>query len=175
MHQIIQNKNNLYSHDHIDALSFYIYDAGFVVATSIARRPFGKGTPDRGQSLLFHEFMQSWLGYELVKVLIAFRLQPTTLNASLEHWLPDLYNLFTYHVKTKKADMAKNASRVVNVLFNKTLHSGHWSKVKFGTMQDFNGRQNKTLALVVLTWLRQLQQYFLQRPNNNYGGWSKLG
>jgi hypothetical protein len=54
--------------------------------------------------------------------------------------------------------MAKNASQVVNVLFNKKLHSGHWSKVKFGTMQDFNGRQNKTLTLVVLTWLRQLQQ-----------------
>jgi hypothetical protein len=77
--------------------------------------------------------------------------------------------------KAKKADMAKNASRVVNVLFNKTLHSGHWSKVKFGTMQDFNGRQHKTLTLVVLTWLHQLQQYFLQRPNNNNGDWSKLG
>jgi hypothetical protein len=119
--------------------------------------------------------MQSWLGYELIKVLINFGLQPTTLNASLEHWSPDLYNLFTYHVKSKKADMAKNASRVVNVLFNKTLHSGHWIKVKFGTMQDFNRRQNKTLTLVVLTWLRQLQQYFLQRPNDNNGDWSKLG
>jgi hypothetical protein len=42
-------------------------------------------------------------------------------------------------------------------------------------MQDFNGRQNKTLTLVVLTWLRQLQQYFLQRPNNKNGDWSKLG
>ncbi len=63
---------------------------------------------------------------------------------------------------------------MVNVLFNKTLHSRHWSKVKFGTMQDFNGRQNKTLTLVVLTWLRQLQQYFLQRPNENNGDWSKL-
>jgi hypothetical protein len=119
--------------------------------------------------------MQSWLGYELVKVLITFGLQPTTLNASLEHWSPDVYNLFTYHVKSKTADMAKNASRVVNVLFNKTLHSGHWSKVKFGTMQDFNGRQNKTLTLVVLTWLHQLQQYFLQSPNDNNGDWSKLG
>jgi hypothetical protein len=80
--------------------------------------------------------MQSWLGYESVKVLIVSGLQPTMLNTSLEHWLPDLYNLFTYHVKSKKADMAKNASRVENMLFNKTLHSGHWSKVKSGTMQD---------------------------------------
>jgi hypothetical protein len=64
---------------------------------------------------------------------------------------------------------------VVNVLFNKTLHVGHWSKVKFGTMQVFNGRQNKTLILVVLTWLHQLQQYFLQTPNDKNGDWSKLG
>jgi hypothetical protein len=104
-----------------------------------------------------------------VKVLIAFRLQPTTSNTSLERWSPDLYHLFTYHVKGKKPDMAKNANQVVNVLFNKTLHFGHWSKVKFGTMQDFNGRQNKTLILVVLTWLCQLQQYFLQTPNNKNG------
>ncbi len=147
----------------------------FVLATSIARQPFGKGAPYRGQSLPFHEFTQSWLEYELVKVLIAFGLQPTTLHASLEHWSPDLYNLFTYHVKSKKADMAKNASWVVNVLFNKTLHFWHWSKVKFRTMQDSNERQNKTLTLVVLTWLHQLQQYFLQRSNNKNSDWSKLG
>ncbi len=114
MHQIIP-------HDHIDALSFYIYDTGFVLATSIARQPLGKGTPDRGQSLLFHEFMQSWLGYELVKVLITFVLQPTTLNASLEHWLPDLYNLFTYHVKSKKADMAKKCKSSGKCAFQQNI------------------------------------------------------
>jgi hypothetical protein len=64
---------------------------------------------------------------------------------------------------------------MVNVLFNKTLYFGHWSKVKFGTMQYFNGRQNKTLILVVLTWLRQLQQYFLHTTNNKNGDWSKVG
>ena len=66
--------NDLHTHSHIDALSFYIYDARFVIAKSIARQPFGTGKADRGQSLLFHEFMQSWVGYKLVKVLVMFRL-----------------------------------------------------------------------------------------------------
>ncbi len=66
--------NNLHTHSHIDALSFYIYDARYVIANSIARRPFGLGKADRDQSLLFHEFIQSWVGYELVKVLVTFGL-----------------------------------------------------------------------------------------------------
>jgi hypothetical protein len=39
-HQIIQSKNYLYFLDHIDALSFYIYDTGFVLATSICKMTF---------------------------------------------------------------------------------------------------------------------------------------
>jgi hypothetical protein len=49
--------NNLHTHSHIDALLFYIYDAGYDIANSIARQPFGPGKPDRGQSLLFHKFI----------------------------------------------------------------------------------------------------------------------
>jgi hypothetical protein len=64
----------------IDTLSFYIYDAGYIIANTIARSPFRKGKPDRGQSLLFHEFIQSWLEYESVKVLVIFRFQPTHIN-----------------------------------------------------------------------------------------------
>ena len=57
-HQIIQIQNNLHTHDiPLDALSFYVYDTGCVLANSIARRPFTG--PDRGQSMIFHEFMQS--------------------------------------------------------------------------------------------------------------------
>jgi hypothetical protein len=47
--------NNLHTHSHIDALLFYIYDAVYVIANSIARQPFGLGKADRGQSLLFHD------------------------------------------------------------------------------------------------------------------------
>ncbi len=56
--QIILILNYLFVQLDLDALSFYVYDAGFVIATSIARQPL-TGKADRGQSLLFHEFIQS--------------------------------------------------------------------------------------------------------------------
>ncbi len=70
-----------------------VYDLGCVVANSIARRPFTGS--DRGQSLIFHEFMQSWVRYKLVKVLATFGLQPMiTLNDSLKEGSPDLHDFF---------------------------------------------------------------------------------
>jgi hypothetical protein len=88
--------NDLHTHSHIDALLFYIYDAGYVIANFIARQPFSLGKADRGQSLLIHEFIQSWLGYELVKVLVTLGLQPTRLNSSLKEWSQDLHDIFMY-------------------------------------------------------------------------------
>ncbi len=93
--QIILILNYLFVQLDLDALSFYAYDAGFVIATSIAWRP-STGKADRGQSLLFHKFIQSWIGYELVKVLVTFGLQPITLSSTLSKWSPDLHTIFTY-------------------------------------------------------------------------------
>jgi hypothetical protein len=93
--------NNLGTHSHKDALSFYIYDARYVIANSLARQPFGLGKADGGQSLLFHKFIQSWVGYELIKVLVMFGLQPTHLNSSLKEWSQDLHDIFIY-MQTKK-------------------------------------------------------------------------
>ena len=128
----------MHTHSHIDALSFYIYDAGHVIANSIARQPFGLGKADRGQSVLFLEFIQSWVGSELVKVkvLVMFRLQPTRLNCSLKDWSQDLHIIFTY-MQTKNPDLKRRATEILDVLFINTVHSGHWSQVQFGTMQKF--------------------------------------
>jgi hypothetical protein len=119
MHQIIQIQNNLHTHDilintflndPLDALLFYVYDAGSVITTSIARLPFTQA--NRGQSLLFHEFMQSLVGYELVKVLETFGLQLFTLSDSLKEWSPDLYDIFSY-MQTKKSEMKENTLQIV--------------------------------------------------------------
>ncbi len=120
------------THSHIDALSFYTYDAGYVIANSIARQPFGLGKADRGQSLLFHKFIQSWVGYELVKVLVTFGLQPTRFNSLLKDWSQDLHIIFIY-MQTKDPDPKRRATEIVDVLFINTVHSGHWSHVQFGT------------------------------------------
>ncbi len=102
-----------------------MYGWGCVLANTIARQPFSGS--DRGQSLIFHEFMQSWVGYKLVKVLVTFGLQPNALNDSLMTWSPDLHDVFSFML-TKK-EVKQNAQQIVEVLFNKTLHTGHFNRV----------------------------------------------
>ena len=156
-------------------MSFYVYDAGFVIATSIAKRPFPTRKPDRGQSLLFHEFIQSWVGFELVKVLVTYGLQPITLSNKLKTWSPDLHTIFTYML-TKEQKMKTRAEEILEVLFSKTLHCGYWSHVQFGTRKKFFEQNNSVLCLVILTWMRQLQEFFLdveKLPSN--GNWNKWG
>jgi hypothetical protein len=133
----MQILNYLFIHCDIDALLFYIYDAGSVIANTIARQPFGLGKADRGQSLLFHEFIQSWVGYELVKVLVTFGLQPTRLNNSLKEWSKDLHDIFSYML-TKKPELKGRVNEILDMLFNKTLHNGHWSRVQFGTKKNLS-------------------------------------
>jgi len=172
--QIILILNYLFVQLDLDALSFYVYDAGFVIATSIARRP-STGKADRGQSLLFHEFIQSWIGYELVKVLVTFGLQPITLSSTLSKWSPDLHTIFTYML-TKNPKMKGRAEEILELLFSKTLHCGYWSRVQFGTRTKFFEQSNGVLSLVVLTWLRQLQEFFFDVENTpNNGNWNKYG
>ena len=157
-----------------DALSFYVYDAGSVLATTIARRPSPPRSPDKGQSLLFHELMHSWVAYEILKVLIIYGLQPTTLNSNLNKWSEDLYDVFKY-VMTRNIKHKKNADRVLDVLFNAKLHCGHFTKSTFGTKSAFLKMENATLTLVILTWLRQLQQFFCESDTQHNGDWSNKG
>jgi hypothetical protein len=88
---------------------FYVYDARFVLANSIAKQPYGTGKADRSQRLLFHEFMHSWVGYELVKFLVMFGLQPVDWSDSLKEWSSDLYDVFSY-MQTRKAKLKNNAT-----------------------------------------------------------------
>lgn len=157
-----------------DALSFYVYDAGSVLATTIARRPSPPRSPDKGQSLLFHELMHSWVAYEILKVLIIYGLQPTILNSNLNKWSEDLYDVFKY-VVTRNERHKKNADRVLEILLNAKLHCGHFTKSNFGTKSAFLKMENATLSLVILTWLRQLQQFFCESDTQLNGDWSKMG
>jgi hypothetical protein len=72
------------------------------------------------------------VGYELVKVIVVFGLQPTRLNNSLKEWSKDLHDIFSYML-TKKPELKVRANEILEVLFNKTLHKGHWKHVQFGT------------------------------------------
>jgi hypothetical protein len=90
---------------------------------------------------MFHELIHSWVGYELVKVLVTFGLQPmglqpTRLNSSLKDWFQDLYIIFTY-TQTKNLDLIRRATEICDILFINSVHSGHWSHVQFGMRQKF--------------------------------------
>ncbi len=77
-----------------DALLWYTYDAVITISTTfIAKRKVDYD--DRGAFNMFQELMHSWVGYKLVRVLLAFGLSPKIWD-DLESWLPDLFNLFSY-------------------------------------------------------------------------------
>jgi hypothetical protein len=52
--------------------------------------------------------------------------------------------------------------RVLDILFNKTEHNSYFVKNVFGSKQKTTQAENPMLYLVVLTWLRQLQQCFYE-------------
>ena len=47
-----------------------------------------------GNHELFEHLMHSWVGYELVKVLLKYGLSPK-LRSDLNDWSPELYQLFS--------------------------------------------------------------------------------
>ncbi len=62
--------------------------------TPIAKRPF-KYT-NRGQSFMFHEFIHSWVRYELVKVFWAYGLQLRSLHQNWNSGCLIYSRFFTY-------------------------------------------------------------------------------
>ncbi len=160
-----------------DELLFYVCDVGYVIATCIAKRPF-KYT-NRRQGLMFHEFTQSWVEYELVKVSGAFGLQSISLHTRLKQWSPDLFDVFTYlQNKSSLSKMGqKNAIRTIDILFTKTMYNGHFVKVQYGRRRNYVATQSFKLSLIVLTWLHQLEQFFLppKIANLEEGDWNNYG
>jgi hypothetical protein len=81
-------------------LTWCVYDAAQVIATKIAKKPFDG--IDRGNSLVFQDFIQSQVGYKLVKVLNVFGLQPK-IRSDLATWSPDLFATFTYYLSNRSS------------------------------------------------------------------------
>jgi hypothetical protein len=99
---------------------------------------------------MFNEFIQSWVGYELVKGFGAYGLQPRSLHPKSKQWSPDLFEVFTY-LENKSALNEKqqtSAKRIIEVLFNITKHNGHFAKVQFGSKRNIMVTQNFKLSLI---------------------------
>jgi hypothetical protein len=155
-------------------LSWYVYDAAQIIATKVAKKPFNG--IDRGDSLVFQEFIQSWVGYELVKVLNVFGLQPK-IRSDLANWSPDLFATFTYLSNRTNNQHKDKATKTLDLLFDQTEHNSYFGKLNFGSKEKFKTLNNSSLYLLILTWLRQLEQYFysFECDGDSSGDWNKYG
>jgi hypothetical protein len=96
--------------------------------------------------------MHSWVGYELVKVLLIFGLTPK-IHYDLDDWSPDLFDLFSYMGNKKRDAKKEDANHLLTILFKKNLYSGYFAKLPFGSKANFEKMPNTILPLVVLMWL----------------------
>ena len=67
----------------------------------------------------------------------------------------------------------------MDLLFDQTEHNSYFGKLNFGSKENFKTIKNSSLYLLILTWLRQLEQYFYSFEGNvddsSTGDWNKYG
>jgi hypothetical protein len=112
-----------------------------------------------------------------VKVMNVFGLQPK-IRTDLADWAPDLFPTFTYLTNRKKNEYKDKAYKMVDKLFDQTEHSSYFSKLNFGCKKKkLKTLNNSSLYLLILTWLRQLEEYYFSFESNGdfRSDWNKYG
>ncbi len=124
--------------------------------------------------LIFQQYIHSWICYELVKVLYVFGLLPQ-IRSDISGWSQKLHTAFNY-LNNKQHKHKEMPLRVLDILFDKTKHNSYFDKIMMGSKQKFKNMKNPTLCLVMLTWLRQLQQCFFEKSEQDtLRDWNKYG
>ncbi len=97
---------------------------------------------------MFEHLMHSWVGYELVKVLLKYGLS-LKLRSDLNKWSPELFKLFSYFGE-KQRDPSKSPTRLLNILFENTEHSSYFGKLPFGKRAKFekNGQYHNPIGYI---------------------------
>ena len=155
----------------IDAISWYHIDVGFIIGDQIARKKI-RMKSDRGVPKLFQEIVQYWVAFDLVKILHRFGLKPA-FNESLHEWSPELYSLvMVLGKKDTSTEMKDQADRCISTLFDVTTteHYGNFTRTGFGTKKNFKNLPNFEIPIVILTWNRMLQEYFLANSEYTFFG-----
>ena len=155
----------------IDAISWYHIDVGYIIGDQIARKKV-RIKSDRGVPKLFQEIVQYWVAFDLVKILHRFGLKPA-FNESLREWSPELYSLvMVLGKKDTSTEMKEQAERCISTLFDVTTteHYGHFTRTGFGTKKNFKNLPNFEIPIVILTWNRMLQEYFLANSEYTFFG-----
>jgi hypothetical protein len=153
---------------------WYTYNAAHIISTTaITKRK--NDCDDKGAFTVFQELMYSWVGYGLVKVLLIFGLSPKICN-DLENQSLDLFHLFSF-MGNKQTDTKKEgADRLLNILIYKTLHSGYFGKLPFGSKDKFEKMPNTILPLVVFMVAPTSRTFFYEIGDNKESGdWNAHG
>ena len=123
---------------------------------------------------MYEHIIHSWVGYELVKVLLKYGLSPN-VRSDLKDWSEDLYELFAYFDE-KQPGSTERPNTQLTILFDKTDHCSYFEKLGFGKKMRFEKMPNTIIPLVILTWLRQLQEHvFKISDHSSQTDWSDMG
>ena len=127
--------------------------------------------------LMFQTFIHSWVCYECLKVLVVFGLQPS-IRDDINKWSPDLHAIFNYYMdKSSNKKHSSKTTKLLDILFGRTNHFSYFDKLPFGNKTKFDLTSgNPIVYLVVLTWMRQLQQFFYEQADDDAAiDWNNLG
>jgi hypothetical protein len=154
-------------------LSWYVSNALLIIAKYLAK---SKDTikKDRGSPGVYHELIQTWVKYELVKVIYIFRLNPSP-NDSLNNFAPEIDNYIAYlRTGDEDEEHMDDAKAIHELLMKHTLHTGVFHNCSFAKVETpvWNNYMKYMIPIVILTWLRQLEEYFFQYENET---WAVLG
>ena len=125
---------------------------------------------------MFQTFIHSWVCYECLKVLVVFGLQPS-IRDDINKWSPDLHAIFNYYMdKSSNKKHSSKTTKLLDILFGRTNHFSYFDKLPFGNKTKFDLSGNPIVYLIVLTWMRQLQQFFYELEENDEAtDWNNLG
>jgi hypothetical protein len=90
-----------------------------------------------------------------------------------------LFATFTYLSDRTNNKHREKATKTLDLLFvfDRTDHNSHFGKLNLGSKAKFKTLNNSSLYLLILTWLRQLQEYFynFEGGGGSASDWNKYG
>ncbi len=116
---------------------------------------------DWGSSLVYNEFMNAWITYELVQVLHTYGLT-SAVRSDLQVVSSDLFKIETFmrDRTTQNANNSEDAEKLIQLLFAGTDHSAIFKQMGIGNMTHFKQLTCYAIPFLVITYLCQLQEHF---------------
>jgi hypothetical protein len=154
-------------------LSWHVSDPLLIIAKNLAKLKDAI-KKDRESPAVYHEMIQMWVTYELVKVIYIFGLNQSP-NDDLSNFAPEIDTYIAYlRMGDEDEDNKEYATTTHELLMRQTLHTGVFHKCSFAKreMPLWNNDVKCMISIVILTWLRQLEENFFQYEKET---WAVLG